>query len=420
MTRKTSNQRRVWRTVQLTSLMLAASGLLGFALMSAQGITGKRASLVTASGEAPSFTVLLAGLEASYCAWATPTAPARKCTPEEATDPNKVLDGMHTDTIMLARFNKTDVQILNIPRDTQAEGTFRKINSSFKIGGTDLFVSDVETLIGERIDYHALVRLDFVAEVIDALGGLDVVAPADVNFEDRAADLRLKLTAGPHHLNGKDAVAFLRMRKAPGWGDDYGRIDRQKLAIAQLLDKLRSTQGLAALPGILTQFNNGVITNADPSLLDAMVPFLKSYRLQMATLPTLEIQGSSNLAVDRAALDALRAPTTLVNSQTLPEGPVRIVDGTGTQLGQKLSRYMTQQGYKISRVEVQTASSEQSSVVTRNLVNDAEAVSTRLDLPRIQTLRLPVEYGEVVVFLGQDANTKYAALAALPETPSSQ
>ena len=413
---KLKEQRRIWRTVQLTSLMLAASGLLGFALMSAQGITGKRAGLVTASGEAPSFTVLLAGLEASYCAWATPTAPARKCTAEEAVDRNKVVDGMHTDTIMLATFNKTNVQILNIPRDTQAEGTYRKINSSFKIGGPEQLLADVETLIGQRIDYYAIVRLDFVGDVIDRLGGLDVVAPADVAFDDRAADLHLHLTAGPHHLDGKDAVAFLRMRKAPGWGDDYGRIDRQKLAIAQLLDKLRSSQGLSALPGILTQFNTGVITNADPSMIDAMVPFLKSYRLQMATLPTNEISGSSNLAVDRAALDAMNAPTQQVAQSAIPEAPVRIVDGSGTGLGKKLSNYLSLQGYKISRVEEQTASSEQSSVATRNEVNDAEQVSTRLNLPRIQTLRLPVEYGEVVVFLGQDANTKYAALAALPAT----
>ncbi|MBB6098840.1 LCP family protein required for cell wall assembly [Deinobacterium chartae] len=399
---RAARSKRGWRALQLTCMVLSVSSLMGYLAMTTQVAEGARAQLIVAPGEAPSFSVLLAGLDVAYCYYHTPCKPG---------DP-RIQSLSRTDTLMLAIFDKTHVKILSIPRDTWVDGTNRKVNAGYPIGGPEQMVHDVETVTGQRIDYYAVVKLSYVEDIIDALGGLDVNAPAPVDFVDNAAKLRLKLDAGPHHLNGKDAVAFLRMRKAPGWGDDYGRMDRQKEAVAQLLDKLRSPQGLSALPSLMAAFSQGVTTNADPGLLQQMVPHLGSYRLQMATLPTHDGQGSYLIA-DRSRLADVLGKDIPENTVSQPTVPARILDASGQPgLGEALARYLRLRGLEVGQIEVQPKSLERSRVVTLNEVTSAQAYADFLGLARLQALRFPVSYGEVVIYLGADAAERFGGLAA--------
>ncbi|GGR04935.1 LCP family protein [Deinococcus ruber] len=407
-----------WRAWQLAGLTLAALTLAGYAVMSQSGGAARRV-LASLPGQPPHLTLLLAGRDIVYCA---------PYTPCKDQDTRKVWQPPNTDSIMLVKVDGTRVNVLSIPRDTNV-GPFdprkgvasQKVNSQYWSGGLDGLSSAVEQITGERVDYAVVVRTDYVERVIGALGGLDVTVPdvpsygdpkkRGIQFDDNAANLHVHLSPGPHHLDGAQAVAYLRMRK--GLGDDYGRMDHQKQALNQLISRLKTPAGLAAaLPVILGGLGNGVDTNADAGLVENLTPFLSQFRMNFATMPTTEIKGTFNLAVDPLALSKLWGSEGDVTSgSSVNTGvSVRVMDASGKALGPRFIRALEQAGYAKVSLETTTASREHTQVFTQTEVSAAESLADLLNVSRLQGIRFPIQSGEVGVLLGEDASSMYAAL----------
>lgn len=395
-------------------LSLGVLTLCGFAIMGTSG--GQQIPVTLTQGEVPQFTVLLAGRDIIYCYYHQP------CKNQDQR--TGLIQTPNTDTLMLVKVSGNSVNVLNIPRDTNV-GDFdprkspvdQKVNSKYWSGGPTALTQAVEEITGDRVDSYVIVRADYVARVIGALGGLDVTVPEPgIEWVDKAAGVDLKLTPGNHHLDGEDAVLFLRVRK--GFGDDYGRIDHQKQALTQLAAKLKTPQGLAALPTILGGIGNGVETNVDPNLLTNLLPHLSSMKLRFATLPTNTIRRSFNLAVDRERLATLWDTTgTTPNAATPAENTttnikVTVHDASGAGLGAPLAEALKALGYQKITVLTTEKSNDASQVFTQDSVQAAEDLADTLGLPRLQGERFPVDAGEVGILLGADALQNLAALKA--------
>ncbi|KQQ97739.1 LCP family protein [Deinococcus sp. Leaf326] len=409
------------RAAQAFGLSLSALTLGGFALL---GAPGTAAPVTTLPGQAPQFTVLLAGRDVIYCYYRQP------CRNQDQR--TGLVQTPNTDTLMLVKVSGDRVDVLNIPRDTtvgefswRQSAAAQKVNSKYWSGGPEALTRAVEEITGERVDSYVVVRTDYVARVIDALGGLDVTVPEPgIEWVDQAAGVNLKLTPGNHHLGGDQAVLFLRVRK--GFGDDYGRIDHQKQALTQLAARLKSPQGLVALPTILGGVGNGVETNVDPNLLPSLLPHLSAMRLRFATLPTDTIRGSFNLAPDRERLAQVWGAAPVRTGQdvagTARPAPVRVTiqDASGADLGEALARALKVLGYAQVQVQRAPASSVSSQVFTQQDVGAAETLADLLGLPRLQGERFPVAPGEVGILLGADAAQQLAGLRAYqtPTTPT--
>lgn len=404
------------RALQAFGLSLAALALGGAAVLSSPGASTPASALV--AGSAPHFTLLIAGRDIVYCYYRQP------CKNQDQR--TGIIQPPNTDTIMLVKVDAGRVSVLNIPRDTNVgEYNYRgspaaqKVNSRYWAEGTEGLTRAVEEITGERVDAHVIVRTDYVARVIDALGGLDVTVPkGGIEWVDQAAGVNLKLDAGNHHLNGETAVLFLRVRK--GFGDDWGRIDHQKQALTQLASRLKSARGLAALPTILGGIGNGVETNADPNLLPTLLPYLPQLKLTFATLPTDEIRGSFNLAVNRERLAQVWGTQAGggAGAATQRQVSIRIEDASGAALGPRLARALAALGYTSVTSEAVPASPEASQVFTGSDVGAASELADTLGLPRLQGERFPVEAGEIGILLGTDARETLAALRAYPDGPA--
>ena len=179
-----------------------------------------------------------------------------------------------SDSILLVRGSIGQVRRLSILRDAYAEipgDRPQKINAAYAIGGPALTVKTVERFLGNGLTVNHVIEVNFAdfPDFIDALGGIDVELERCISsppFSGRAFRLR----AGEHHLNGKRALAFARVRKnrcAPNEGDE-ARAARQQQVIGAIRSRLFSPAAFVRLPWIAWQAPRTIRTDlAGPGLL---------------------------------------------------------------------------------------------------------------------------------------------------------
>ena len=143
------------------------------------------------------------------------------------------IEGQRTDTIMLVHVPLVgEPTLVSIPRDSWVpiEGNGSdKINAAYALGGPALLVDTVESTTGLHVDHYVEIGMDGVAEVVDALGGITLCPKA--NYNDERSGLKIK--KGCQEVDGKTALAYVRMRYSDPTGD-IGRAERQREYIAAL------------------------------------------------------------------------------------------------------------------------------------------------------------------------------------------
>lgn len=141
--------------------------------------------------------------------------------------------GKRTDTMMLLHTPKTGKPVLvSLPRDSYVDipGHGRnKLNAAYALGGPQLLVSAIEQDTGLRVDGYLEVGFDGFANVVDALGGVEMCLDEPMNDKDSHTDL----PAGCQELSGTQALGYVRMRKADPRGD-LGRMERQREMIGAI------------------------------------------------------------------------------------------------------------------------------------------------------------------------------------------
>lgn len=179
----------------------------------------------------------------------------------EMVDRSGESPGMRSDTTMIVHIaaDRDRVDIVSIPRDTLVDipscylpdgsrtpaQTSAMFNSAFMTGGRTgdvgagaaCTILTVEALTGLYIDDFVVVDFTGFVNVVDALGGVAMYIPEDIN--DRAADLTLE--QGCRLLDGRQALGIARVRKTVGDGSDISRIGRQQDLVAAILQEVLST-----------------------------------------------------------------------------------------------------------------------------------------------------------------------------------
>ncbi|WP_442785300.1 LCP family protein [Amycolatopsis sp. H20-H5] len=159
-----------------------------------------------------------------------------------ATGDSSDAGGERTDTIMIAHLpdNSTKPALLSLPRDSQVKipghGT-NKINAAFSLGGAPLLVETVEEATGLRMDHFAKIGFAGFANIVDAIGGVNMCLDKDMNDTETGVQLK----AGCQDLNGAQALGFVRMRHSAATPrSDLDRVANQRKFIGALVSQIAS------------------------------------------------------------------------------------------------------------------------------------------------------------------------------------
>ncbi len=206
-----------------------------------------------------------------------------------------------TQVMMVVHVDPTNnsVYMVSIPRDSWVyvpeNGAMHKIDQAFLLGaaqhsnfddGVRLARLTVEKDYGITIDRYAWVGLDGFASVIDTLGGVDVDVthpilddnyPDDTsgNKNDPYALKRLYIPPGPQHMNGQEALDYVRSRHADLVGD-IGRTERQQEVLTALKQKLNASNVISHLTQIIADLKGKVYTDLSEQEMIAFANFGRS------------------------------------------------------------------------------------------------------------------------------------------------
>ncbi|WP_405361362.1 LCP family protein [Kitasatospora sp. NBC_00085] len=251
-------------------------------------------------------------------------------------------DTARSDTAMVVHVDQdhSRAEVVSIPRDTlvtrpdctdrsgrSVPGAKRAMyNSAYETGGAACAVKTTEALTGLRMDHY--VEIDFAgfARLVDATGGVTVTTTVPIHDQDSGLDL----AAGEHHLDGKQALAFVRTRHGVGDGSDLGRIELQKQMVRSLLQQAGG-MGLFSNPvklwSVGDTLTSSVTTDSALASVNSLVGLAEELKgigpdqLSMVTLPVVTAPGDPNRVVaQQPQADQLWAA--LKADQALPQGVV--------------------------------------------------------------------------------------------------
>ncbi len=186
-----------------------------------------------------------------------------------------------TDSIMILSVNTDtgELKIISIMRDslTLVEGydTPMKINAAYSLGGPELAIKTLNSNFDLDIKEYATVNFYGMADIIDAVGGLEIEVNEDeieatYGINDMIYEQSLYMNIEPEYvekpglqtLNGVQAVSWARIRYAftnSGEINDAGRTERQRHVMELLLNKVLNQN--------LTEY---------PKIIKALLPFMET------------------------------------------------------------------------------------------------------------------------------------------------
>lgn len=188
-----------------------------------------------------------------------------------------------TDVMRAVRvdFRQQRVTALEFPRDLwvyipeikkNLNTEYQKLNTAYAYGSPDfgpsLLARTLDRNFGLQVDHYIVANMNVFADVVDALGGLDVTIP-DGGIDGRTStdrSARLVFPEGPQHLNGEQALTLARMRK----GSIFERADHQNMVMCALRKKIERPETILQLPAIINSFMDNIQTDLTPQQISQL------------------------------------------------------------------------------------------------------------------------------------------------------
>ncbi|WP_190219889.1 LCP family protein [Streptomyces griseosporeus] len=232
-------------------------------------------------------------------------------------------EGKRTDSMMILHVGDNGDTLISLPRDSDVEiptykgsesgktfqgsGRHTKLNAAYAEDGPTLLVRTVEFNTGLHIDHYVEIGFAGFANIVDAVGGVDLTI--DKPFKDKYSGADFQ--AGEQTLNGEQALAFVRTRHAFA-ASDLERTKNQQKFLAALAHQVATPSTVLNPFKLYPTMGAGLdslIVDKDMSLWDLASMFfaMKGVNGGDGTSMNMPISGSSggNLVWDKAKVKQL-------------------------------------------------------------------------------------------------------------------
>jgi LCP family protein required for cell wall assembly len=233
--------------------------------------------------------------------------------------------GHRTDVMMLVSIDPKEhtVKLLSLPRDLYVfipGWRVDRVNVADGIGGSEMVKNTILYNFGMEVDH--IVRVNFYGfmGVVDALGGIDVEVGG--YLADKCGR-QWSYSPGTYHMDGFQALCYVRMRKTTG---DFDRLRREQEVMMALFKEALSIDGLTRVPELYEQFKTFVETDMSLEDVFTLLPtaaevardttLIEHYTVgpDMGSLWRVPYSGASVILPNWEAIEAM-----LVNSFGIPE-----------------------------------------------------------------------------------------------------
>lgn len=209
-----------------------------------------------------------------------------------------------TDTMIVASLDPVGktVTLISIPRDMvnvplgNGDVYGPKLNSleeyaaahpkDFPHGAARALPDAIGALLGLPIHYTAQIDLGGFVHLVDRVGGVDVTVAkplSDPDYGGFGVGPGWSITAGEHHLDGADALAYARIRKSTG-ETDFTRAARQQQILVALRDAVVTDDLLFQVPALLGSLGDTVRTDLPADRLPDLAVLAQEVSATDATL----------------------------------------------------------------------------------------------------------------------------------------
>ena len=375
----------------------------------------------------------------------------------------------HSDTLLIVHIaaSRKWADVMSIPRDSwvnipacrmgngqlSAAQTF-KINEAFTIGtlygnktalGTACVLKTVESDTGIRIDHFVVVNFDGLKDMVNAVGGVPECNTAPINDPKS----RLRLTAGHHMLNGRQALAYVRARYTLGNGSDLERINRQQAFMSALVSRVKSKElNPLALYRFLDAATKSLTIDSQLGGIHGLYNLATSLKnlpprkVTFFTLPTyprsyVDPADTANLLwtqpQDSLIFQAFRHDVPV--SQALLKNPrlphlsrakvtVVVLNGTSSGVQDSVGAVLQQDGFQVRRTGTASNQSVSQTVIRYHAGQEAEALLLAKDVHGAALSQVPgppqaLGTGHITLLLGADYGTTVTTGPAASPQPAS-
>jgi len=191
--------------------------------------------------------------------------------------------------VMTLKPETNSMQLISIPRDTRTlivgKGFEDKINHAYAFGGEAMSIATVENFLDIEIDYHVSLNMTGLEQLIDELGGITVTN------ELEWADSSYTFNKGPVELDGRKALAFVRMRKQDPSGD-FGRAKRQRQVVEAIVKKGANVASINKINTTIDILGDNMGTSLD---FEDMRRLLSGYTSTRHDVESYQVQGSGTM-----------------------------------------------------------------------------------------------------------------------------
>lgn len=203
------------------------------------------------------------------------------------------------DSIMLCSFEPKDgaLDVVSIPRDTYIErkgyktSANNKINSFYGKGGADSVAESVSKLTGVPVHYYVKVDYKAVKAIVDAIGGIKVTVPMNMDYDDPVDGLHIHFKEGQVVSKGEDIIKLLRYRKNNKGGGykegDLGRVKMQQEVVKLGVEKVLKGNIVSNFLKLQKPIQENVETNMSPKQMMFYITKAKKLKKENITFQTI-------------------------------------------------------------------------------------------------------------------------------------